>query len=168
MGSKQAILTGLIIGGIYGWSFGWLLFDPDSLLWIPNTIIGLIIGCVVSRSLMFEILISPLCASAIGLFIGVLFVTWLYGDHIDGVGAVMAAAGAILGWKVGDSSTIKDSKIALSILLGTIRIGFGISLLFLVFLSIFAASYINLSSVTIIFIAFSIIGGLIGKWYPPN
>ena len=95
------LFTSALLGYFWGWVWGWSLFDPNRDLWALLAAAGALIGLVLGFTpLIWRNRATLLCAS-IGLYLGWLLRTLLFGDVPGGWGILILAVAAIAGWIIG-------------------------------------------------------------------
>ena len=157
------IVTGAVIGLIYGWGLGWSLFDPDAGVWAITAMIGSVTGSIVGRSSAFEYMIVPLSASAIFLYLGWGLAAFLFGEHFGGIGMLLVLGGAFIGWKIGNAKWITDSETALGSLLGILHAGFGGGIMaMVVYILIYGFAPYSLISIIPVVLVCGGLGGIVG------
>jgi hypothetical protein len=118
------IFSAALIGHMFGWILGWSFFDPNSDVWALAAAICAIAGLVVGIGPWFWDHAGMFFSSALGLYLGWLFRTWLFGDVPGGIGLVFVLGGAIAGGLVGSRPAFQKDGAPLRVLICVLYIGF--------------------------------------------
>jgi hypothetical protein len=118
------ILSGGLLGYVWGWIWGWSLVDPNLDYWAAAAAFGALVGLGVGLSGIFWQL-APFWASAtIGLYLGWVLRTLIFGDVPGGFGMLLMVIGAAEGiWLTGRLKW-QNSQRALRVLLAIVYAGF--------------------------------------------
>jgi hypothetical protein len=158
------VLTGGLVGYLYGWVLGRSLFDPEADVWALGAFVGALVGMMVGASAAFWHLAGPLCASAMGMYVGWLGATALLGEHLGGMGTMIALGGAFIGWRVGAGPRFRQNGAALGALVGALHIGFFGGLLVIAMLVVvlgFGAICSSLAQAPVVILC-AVVGGFLG------
>jgi hypothetical protein len=96
-----ALFTGALLGYFWGWIWGWSLFDPNSDLWALLAAVGALLGLVAGITLLVWRNRGALASASIGLYLGWILRTLLFGDIPGGWGLLLLCLGAVAGWIAG-------------------------------------------------------------------
>lgn len=120
------VLSGALVGYMFGWIWGWSLLDPNTDVWALTALVGAIGGSVVAVALGSRFWGSAgiLLGSAIGLYVGWVVRTLLFGDVPGGWGLVLMLGGAIAGGVLGARPLFREEGVPLAALMGALVIGF--------------------------------------------
>jgi hypothetical protein len=118
------ILSAALIGYMFGWILGWSLLDPNSDVWALAAAVGAIAGLVVGIGQWFWDHAGVFFGSAIGLYLGWILRTLLFGDVPGGIGLVFILGGAIAGGLVGARPVFQKDGTGLRVLICVLYIGF--------------------------------------------
>ena len=109
---------------MWGWIWGWSLFDPNSDRWAllagVCALIGLLIG---ATPYLWRYGTVFLCAT-FGLYLGWIARTIVWGDIPGGLGMAVMIGGVLIGGAIGLRLKRHPQNFILSILLGALYIGF--------------------------------------------
>jgi hypothetical protein len=118
------IFRAALIGYMFGWILGWSSFDPDSDVWALAAAVGAIAGLAVGVTPLFWNNAGAFFGSALGLYLGWLLRTLLFGDVPGGFGLVFVLSGAVAGGLVGTRCAFQRDGAPLHALIGALYIGF--------------------------------------------
>jgi hypothetical protein len=119
-----SIFSGALVGYIFGWILGWSSFDPNSDVWALAAFIGTGAGLVVGLSSTFWRNAGIFFGSTIGLYLGWLLRTLLFGDVPGGFGLLFVVSGATAGGVFGARPAFREAGVSLYALAGVLLIGF--------------------------------------------
>jgi hypothetical protein len=159
------IFSAAVIGYMYGWILGWSFFDPNSDVWALAAALGALLGLLVGVSPLFSSKAGVFFGSAIGLYLGWLLRTLLFGDVPGGIGLVFILGGAIAGGLVGAGPAFQKDAAPLRVLMGVLYIGFFGGFLIDVVLLDVALKLVRTHSIlgqAPAVIASGVVGGLLG------
>jgi hypothetical protein len=117
------MFTGALIGYLWGWIWGWSLFDPNLDLWAllagSLAILGMMLGAIhgVRKKAGFLIL------TTIGLYLGWIARTLVFGDVPGGPGILLLAGSAFLGAAASRLSRLRQTTTP-AILMAALYAGF--------------------------------------------
>jgi len=126
------VLTGMVVGAIYGYILASSLFSLEDYIWIVASLAGAVVGAVVGSSSFFDLMLGASVGSTIGLYLGWIIASIIFGDHLGGIGAGIAMSGAFVGWSFGTRDVFNRSSRAISSLIASLHGGFLMGILFLV------------------------------------
>ena len=118
------IFSAALIGYMFGWILGWSFFDPNSDVWALAAAVCAIAGLIVGIGPFFWNHAGVFFGSAIGLYLGWLLRTLLFGDVPGGIGLAFVLGGAIAGGLVGSRSAFQKDGTGLRVLICVLYIGF--------------------------------------------
>jgi len=118
------IFSAALIGYVFGWILGWSSFNPNSDVWALAAGVGAIAGLIVGLTPLFWSNVGMFFGSAIGLYLGWLLRTLLFGDVPGGLGLVFVLGGAVAGGLVGTRPAFQRDGAPLRALIGALYIGF--------------------------------------------
>jgi len=136
-GRLFAVFSGALTGYVFGWIWGWSLFDPNSDVWALAAFAGAVIGLVIGLLPNFWRFAGVLIAAVLGLYLGWVARTLLFGDVPGGWGMALLMAGMAAGGAVGARPGFRQRGAGLGALIGVLYAGlFGGFLIAIVFLEI--------------------------------
>jgi hypothetical protein len=125
MGRKLlGILTGALLGYVWGWIWGWSVVDPNLDLWALAAAFGALVGLGVGLSSAFWQLAGVWLSATVGLYLGWIARTLIFGDVPGGPGMLLILAGAGAGGYLAVRAGWTDSPRATKILLAALYTGF--------------------------------------------
>jgi hypothetical protein len=113
-----------LIGYIWGWSWGWSLFDPSLDVWALLAGIGALVGLVSGLLGLFWRRSAELLCATIGLYLGWVLRTWIFGDKLGGWGVLLMAVTALVGLWVARLYHLQQKPESIIVLLNVLIIGF--------------------------------------------
>ena len=116
--------TAALIGYMWGWIWGWSLFDPNSDLWALLAGIGALAGLAIGLLGGFWRKSAEALSATLGLYLGWVLRTWLFGDKTGGWGIVVMALGAAIGIWLARRYGLQKRPAATISLLSVLYIGF--------------------------------------------
>jgi hypothetical protein len=118
------IFTGALLGFIWGWIWGWSAVDPGLNLWLLAAGFGALVGLGVGLSNVFWQLAGTWISATLGLYLGWILRTWIFGDSPGGPGMLVIMAGAAVGGYLALRSGWADSPRWTNILMAALYAGF--------------------------------------------
>jgi hypothetical protein len=118
------IFTSALLGYIWGWIAGWVLFDPDLDLWALFAALGALVGLVAGVAGMFKRWEALLLCATFGLYLGFVARARLFGDTPGGPGAALVLFGAVLGGVWGRRLAMHPASGQRRILYAALYVGF--------------------------------------------
>ena len=118
------IFSAALIGYMFGWILGWSFFDPNSDVWALAAAVCAIAGLIVGIGPFFWNHAGVFFGSAIGLYLGWILRTLLFGDVPGGIGLAFVLGGAIAGGLVGSRLAFQKDGTPLRVLICALYIGF--------------------------------------------
>jgi hypothetical protein len=125
MGRKLlGIFTGALLGYIWGWIWGWSAVDPSLDLWALAAAFGALVGLGVGFSSVFWQVAGTWISATLGLYLGWILRTWIFGDTPGGPGMLVIMAGAAAGGYLALRSGWADNPRLTNTLLAALYSGF--------------------------------------------
>ena len=158
------VFTGALVGYVFGWILGWSVFDPDNDVWALAAAVGAMLGLLIGLAPGFWRRAGMLIGAAIGLYLGWILRTLLFGDVPGGIGLLFIIGGAIVGGFVGARSMFQAGA-SLRTLVCAAYVGFFGGFLFNVLLLDVILGWVKTHSIlgqAPAAIACGVIGGLLG------
>jgi hypothetical protein len=115
---------GALCGYIIGWALGWSFFEPNLDLWALAALIGTLLGLWFGVRRGFWKQAGVLICSTIGLYLGWIFRTLLFGDVPGGLGVLLIVGGAVAGALIGGHRALQKDGKALRALTLALVVGF--------------------------------------------
>lgn len=113
-----------LIGYMWGWIWGWSLFDPNLDLWALLAAFGALVGLAVGLlGLFWRRSAVTLCAT-LGLYLGWVLRTWIFGDKPGGWGIVLMALTVLVGVWIALEYRLQQQQSSVIVLLNVLFIGF--------------------------------------------
>ena len=160
------VLTGALVGYVFGWILGWSVFDPNSDVWALAAAVGAMLGLLMGVAPGFWLRAGMLVGAAIGLYLGWILRTLLFGDVPGGIGLFLILGGALVGGLVGARPTFQGGA-SLRTLVCAAYIGFFGGFLVDVILRDVILGVVKTHSIlgqAPAVIVCGVIGGLLGGW----
>jgi hypothetical protein len=118
------ILTGALLGYIWGWIWGWSVVDPALDLWALAAAFGALVGLGVGLSSAFWDLAGVWLSATVGLYLGWIARTLIFGDVPGGPGMMIILAGAGAGGYLAVRADWSERRRPIAILLAAVYTGF--------------------------------------------
>jgi hypothetical protein len=160
------VFTGALIGYAFGWILGWSAFDPNSDVWALAAAVGAILGLLIGVAPGFWQRAGMFIGAAIGLYLGWILRTLLFGDVPGGAGLFLIIGGALVGGLVGARPAFQEG-VSLRALICAAYVGFFGGFLIDVILLDVILGWVKTHSIlgqAPAVIACGVIGGLLGGW----
>jgi len=160
------VFTGALVGYAFGWILGWSVFDPNSDVWALAAAVGALLGLLIGVAPGFWRRDGMLIGAAIGLYLGWILRTLLFGDVPGGIGLFLILGGAIAGGLVGARPTFQGGA-SLRTLVCVAYVGFFGGFLVDVILLDVILGWVKTHSIlgqAPAVIACGVVGGLLGGW----
>lgn len=109
---------------MWGWIWGWSLFDPESDLWALLAAVGVMIGLVFGARLFFRSKAGFWFGATVGLYLGWVVRTIIFSDVPGGLGILIMIGSIILGGILGSAPLFHEGKPAYRGLISGVYIGF--------------------------------------------
>jgi hypothetical protein len=116
--------TAALIGYMWGWIWGWSLFDPNLDLWALLAAIGTVVGLVAGLLGLFWRKSAMLLCATLGLYLGWVLRTWIFGDKPGGRGIMLMALAVLCGVWMAWAYRLQQQQSSVAILLSVLFIGF--------------------------------------------
>jgi hypothetical protein len=162
------ILSAALVGYMFGWILGWSLFDPNSDAWALAAAVFAFAGLIVGITPLFWKHAGAFFGAAIGLYLGWVARTCIWGDVPGGLGLLLIFGGAIVGGVIGARPAFRQGGVPLRALICALYIGFfggfliDVILLDVVLKLVRTHSILGQASAVI---AYGVIGGGVGaRW----
>ncbi len=123
-GKLFGIFTGALLGYMWGWIWGWSLFDPNSDLWALAAGICAVLGLLLGLIPYFWRYANIFLTATLGLYLGWIARTLIFGDVPGGWGIVLMGAGVIIGILLGVRLNRQMKETLTPVLLGVLYAGF--------------------------------------------
>jgi len=117
-------LCASLIGYIWGWIWGWSLFDPNLDFWALLAAIGALVGLVAGLLGQFWRRSADLLCATLGLYLGWVLRTWIFGDQPGGWGILLMAVTSFGGVWLARETRLQQRQSSVIILLSVLFIGF--------------------------------------------
>ena len=118
------IFSSALIGYMWGWIWGYSAVDPNSDIYALAAAVGALIGLVVGLTPLFWRKVGLLLGATIGLYLGWLARTLIFGDVPGGAGLILMLAGLLIGGFVGARRVLPADQASQRILIAALYIGF--------------------------------------------
>jgi hypothetical protein len=113
-----------LIGYMWGWIWGWTLFDPNLDLWALLAAIGALAGLAAGLVGLFWRRSAELLCGMMGLYLGWVLRTWIFGDRPGGWGIVLMALTVLCGVWIAREYQLQQQQASIIVLLNVLFIGF--------------------------------------------
>jgi hypothetical protein len=117
-------LSTALIGYMWGWIWGWSLFDPNLDLWALIAALGALLGLVAGLLGLFWRRSADLLCATLGLYLGWVLRTWIFGDKPGGWGLLLMAMMVLGGVWLARAYKLQQKQSTIIILLSVLFIGF--------------------------------------------